>query len=89
VGPPAPDAERRAHEDVRARLTRRFPEVPAQVLEQMVAEEFASFTGARVRHYVPVLVFRRVGEQLTGLGWTERADRVGAAPGPGREDEQE
>lgn len=71
VRPPTPAAERRAREDVRARLARRFPEIPAQVLEQIVAEEFGFFADAPVRHYVPVLVLRRAGERLSRLGRTD------------------
>jgi hypothetical protein len=74
VTPTSPAAERRGREDVHARLARRFPAVPAHELERIVTEEFDSFDGARVRHYVPVLVLRRAGERLSRIG------QPGAAP---------
>jgi hypothetical protein len=80
VGPASPAAEQRAREDVRGRLARRFPAVPAEELERVVAEEFGLFTDARVRHYVPVLVLRRAGERLSRLGSAGPVARAGTDP---------
>jgi hypothetical protein len=75
AGPPTPAAEQRARKDVQARLERRFPDVPSKTLATATAEAFASFADARVRHYVPVLAFKRASEQLSG-----RSD-TGGEPG--------
>ncbi|WSQ61077.1 hypothetical protein OG507_30885 [Streptomyces sp. NBC_01217] len=45
---------------------RRFPDVPPEAPASAVAEAFAFFAGARVRHYVPVLAFKRASRQLPG-----------------------
>lgn len=47
------------------RLGRRFPgRVMRAVIERIVADEFATFTGARITSFVPLLVERRAGERL-------------------------
>ncbi|WP_157916338.1 three-helix bundle dimerization domain-containing protein [Streptomyces xinghaiensis] len=68
VMPPGPAAEDRAREDVRARLARRFPDTPSEVLDAVLAEESAVLASAPLRHYVPVLVFKRVCRRLAGDG---------------------
>ncbi|MBQ0985175.1 hypothetical protein KBZ10_11715 [Streptomyces sp. F63] len=68
VAPPTPAAEDRARQDVGARLARRFPDTPPEVLDAVLAEEFAAFASAPLRHYVPVLVFKRVCRRLAGDG---------------------
>ncbi|MFF7639820.1 three-helix bundle dimerization domain-containing protein [Streptomyces canus] len=65
AGPPTPAAEQRARRDVRERLLHRFPDVPANTLARVTAEAFASFADARIRHYVPVLAFKRAAGQLS------------------------
>ncbi|MFE9651238.1 three-helix bundle dimerization domain-containing protein [Streptomyces sp. NPDC006365] len=65
AGLPTPAAEQRARQDVRERLIRRFPDLPSETLETAAAEAFAFFADARVRHYVPVLAFRRASGQLS------------------------
>ncbi|MFJ8114018.1 three-helix bundle dimerization domain-containing protein [Streptomyces sp. NPDC096132] len=65
AGPRTPAAEQRAREDVRARLMRRFPDIPSETLATATAEAFALFADARVQHYVPVLAFKRAAEQLS------------------------
>ncbi|NBM17289.1 three-helix bundle dimerization domain-containing protein [Streptomyces sp. GC420] len=73
VAPVTPAAERRAREDVRERLVRGFPDVAPEELDAVVAEEFGFFATARIRHYVPVLVFKKASRRL--------AARPGAARG--------
>ncbi|MFC8242139.1 three-helix bundle dimerization domain-containing protein [Streptomyces chartreusis] len=65
AGPPTPAAEQRARQDVQERLIHRFPDLPRETLATAAAEAFASFADARVRHYVPVLAFRRAVGQLS------------------------
>jgi len=62
--PPKLTSERRAREDVRARLTRNFPEAPHAALTAATTEAFEYFTSARIRHYVPVLALKRASRQL-------------------------
>ncbi|MGX1908392.1 three-helix bundle dimerization domain-containing protein [Streptomyces phaeochromogenes] len=76
--PTTPAAEQRAGQDVQARLERRFPDVPAETLATTAAESFAYFADARVRHYVPVLAFKRASRQLSGR-FDTRDDAGGAA----------
>ncbi|MFJ9542493.1 three-helix bundle dimerization domain-containing protein [Streptomyces sp. NPDC101225] len=73
AGPPTPAAEQRARQDVQARLERRFPDVPSETLETTAAESFAHFADARVRHYVPVLAFKRASRHLSGRYGTRDA----------------
>ncbi|MEU9242856.1 three-helix bundle dimerization domain-containing protein [Streptomyces sp. NPDC048385] len=65
VGPPTPAAEQRARQDVQERLVRRFPDLPSETLATAAEEAFAFFADARVRHYVPVLAFKRASGQLS------------------------
>lgn len=76
--PPTPAAEQRARQDVQTRLERRFPDVPSETLETTAAESFAHLADARVRHYVPVLAFKRASRQLSGR-FDTRGDAGGAA----------
>lgn len=78
AGPATPAADQRARQDVRARLMSRFPDVPAETLATAAAEAFTYFADARVRHYVPVLAFKRASRQLSGRFGT-RDDAGGAA----------
>ncbi|MGI3197779.1 three-helix bundle dimerization domain-containing protein [Streptomyces sp. GLT-R25] len=78
AGPPTPAAEQRAREDVQTRLERRFPDVPAETLATTAAAAFAYFADARVRHYVPVLAFKRAARQLSAC-FDTRDDAGGAA----------
>ncbi|MEU9396394.1 hypothetical protein AB0D86_41150 [Streptomyces sp. NPDC048324] len=66
TGHPIPaSAAQRACRDVQERLVHRFPDVPPEVLATAAAEAFAFFADARVRHYVPVLAFKRAAGQLS------------------------
>jgi hypothetical protein len=78
AGPPTPAAEQRARQDAQTRLERRFPDVPAETPATTAAESFAYFADARVRHYVPVLAFKRASRQLSGR-YDTRDDAGGAA----------
>ncbi|MCX5061929.1 MULTISPECIES: three-helix bundle dimerization domain-containing protein [unclassified Streptomyces] len=73
AGPSTPAAEQRARQDVRTRLERRFPDAPSETLETTAAASFAYFADARVRHYVPVLAFKRASRQLSGRYGTRDA----------------
>jgi hypothetical protein len=70
IRPPTPAAEQHARHDVRARLLLRFPDAPPAVVDITAAEAFTYFAGVRVRHYVPVLAFKRASPLLS--------DRLGA-----------
>jgi hypothetical protein len=61
---PTPAAERRGREDVQERLTRDFPDAPPTATAAAAAEAFAFFSSARIRHYVPVLAFKRASRRL-------------------------
>ncbi|MDW4905520.1 hypothetical protein RB628_09215 [Streptomyces sp. ADMS] len=61
---PAPAAEGRGREDVLGRLTRAFPDTPVATLFLVTAEAFDFFASARIRHYVPVLAFKRASRRL-------------------------
>ncbi|WP_405906213.1 MULTISPECIES: three-helix bundle dimerization domain-containing protein [unclassified Streptomyces] len=61
---PTPAAERRGREDVQGRLTRAFPDTPPTALAAATAEAFVFFSSARIRHYVPVLAFKRASRRL-------------------------
>lgn len=65
AGAPSAAAEQRTREDVLARLMCRFPDVPSQTPATASAEAVAFFADARVRHYVPVLAFRRASGRLS------------------------
>lgn len=41
----------------------RFPEVPSDTPATAAAEAFTHFADARVRHYVPVMAFKRASRQ--------------------------
>lgn len=62
---PTPATERRGREDVQGRLTRAFPDTPPAVPAAATAESFDFFFSARIRHYVPVLAFKRASRRLT------------------------
>ncbi|MFE9095900.1 three-helix bundle dimerization domain-containing protein [Streptomyces sp. NPDC007264] len=64
AGPVTPEAERRARDDVRARLAHRRPDIPSGLLTAAVVEEFEHFAQAPLRHYVPVLAFKRALRRL-------------------------
>ncbi|WP_329311097.1 three-helix bundle dimerization domain-containing protein [Streptomyces sp. NBC_01262] len=61
---PTPAAERRGREDVQGRLARDFPDTPPAALAAATAEAFDFFSSARIRHYVPVLAFKRASRRL-------------------------
>jgi hypothetical protein len=65
ASPPTPAAEQRTRQDVQERLIHRFPDLPIETLATAAEEAFAFFAGARVRHYVPVLAFKRAAGQLS------------------------
>jgi len=52
---------------VRDDLRREFPAVPAEVVDDQVTQVERSFTTARVRSFVPVLVRRGARERLRQL----------------------
>ncbi|WNZ07655.1 three-helix bundle dimerization domain-containing protein [Streptomyces sp. 11x1] len=62
---PAPAAEQRARQDVQERLAYRFPDLPSETPATTATEAFAFFVDAHVRHYVPVLTFKRAAGQLS------------------------
>ncbi|WP_329264411.1 hypothetical protein OG223_50700 [Streptomyces sp. NBC_01478] len=62
---PTPAAERRGREDVQGRPTRTFPDAPPAVPAVATEEAFDFFSSARIRHYVPVLGFKRASRRLT------------------------
>ncbi|MFD5256381.1 three-helix bundle dimerization domain-containing protein [Streptomyces bobili] len=66
VGLLTPAAEQRALQDVQARLARRFPDTPPKAVASAAAAAFDYFADARVRHYVPVLAFKRASWRLSG-----------------------
>ncbi|ARP72792.1 MULTISPECIES: three-helix bundle dimerization domain-containing protein [Streptomyces] len=80
TSPPTPEAERRARQDVQERLLHRFPDLPSEALATAVAEAFAFFADARVRHCVPVLAYARASGQLsepfTALGVSARGGKT-------------
>ncbi|MEV0743270.1 hypothetical protein AB0I51_46850 [Streptomyces sp. NPDC050549] len=61
---PTPAAERHGREDVQARLSHDFPDASAAATTAAAAEAFAFFSSARIRHYVPVLAFKRASRRL-------------------------
>ncbi|MDN3027132.1 three-helix bundle dimerization domain-containing protein [Streptomyces sp. S.PB5] len=63
VGRPGSHCPDTAREGVRTRLIRPFPGIPSETLAK--AEAFTCFADAHVRHYVPVLAFKRAAEQLS------------------------
>jgi len=60
----ASDSEHEALLHIVQRLSERFPDLGAERIREITAAEFASFEGAHVRDFVPVLVERRVQERL-------------------------
>ena len=52
-------------EQVVSRLSAAHGDVGVEELTRRVAEVLASFVGAPIRHFLPVLVERRVGAQLS------------------------
>src|SRR5690242_10627046 len=49
------------------RLVARFPQVPALTVERIVSSVHQAFDGAKVRHFVPLLVEHDAVTQLTAL----------------------
>lgn len=54
------DSAEQQVESVVRRLQGRLPAVPARALERAVDVEFQSFSSARVRDFLPVLIERRL-----------------------------
>lgn len=48
--------ERQAVDQVAERLMRRFPHLPKQTVDDLVAQVYAQFDGRPIRDFVPVLV---------------------------------
>jgi hypothetical protein len=62
------DPAQRQIEHVVQSLQGRMPAVPQREIESAVADEFRSFNGARVREFLPVLIERRLRQQLAAVG---------------------
>ena len=60
----ARDSEHEALLHIVQRLSERFPDIGPEHIREIAAAEFESFEGAHVRDFVPVLVERKVKEQL-------------------------
>lgn len=58
---------RRQVENVREDLRREFAWLPADVVDRQVHQVELDLAGARVRHYVPVLIRRGAREELRRL----------------------
>lgn len=65
---PAPrPAEAAAIAGVVDRLAQRFPAHPREAVARCVQERYESFAGSRIRDFVPVLVERAAGRELSAL----------------------
>ncbi|MFG2029370.1 three-helix bundle dimerization domain-containing protein [Streptomyces sp. NPDC048825] len=49
---------------MQGRLACAFPDTPLAVLAAVTAEALDFFSSARIRHYVPVLAFKRASQRL-------------------------
>jgi hypothetical protein len=58
------DDEARVLEEVLHRLTDRFPEVPAEVVSDIVQAERQRLDGRPIREFMPLLVERASAERL-------------------------
>ncbi len=58
------DSEHQALQDVETRLSRRFPDVPAEVVLSAVTEASAKLDGP-IRAYVPLLVEHAARDRIT------------------------
>jgi hypothetical protein len=50
-----------------SRLHDKFPQIPISTVQQIVAEVYASYSGCRVREFIPLLVERESRERLRAL----------------------
>jgi len=65
--PAARPAEAAAIAGVVERLAQRFPAHARDEVARCVQERYESFAGSRIRDFVPVLVERAAGRELSGL----------------------
>lgn len=52
------DSERRAIDQLVARLARRYPELPLDEVRTITQDEYERFAGCRIRAFIPILVER-------------------------------
>jgi hypothetical protein len=64
--------EHQAIEQIRSRLTARFPDLPPDTVRRTVRDVHSGFDG-RVRDYVPILVEREARTRLETLSGRDRA----------------
>jgi hypothetical protein len=55
-------------DEVRQRLVRKFADLPADDISTAVTQAHARFAGSKVRHFVPLLIERRVSGELSRHG---------------------
>lgn len=58
--------ESRVLADLRGRMRRRFPHVPAEALDAAVTQSWKQYDGRPVREFIPVLVERDVANRFRG-----------------------
>ena len=61
------DRDRRLVAQVAARLSRRHPLLPREMVEQVVRHHYGSYGSAPIRDFVPILVERAVNDHLDDL----------------------
>jgi hypothetical protein len=57
-------AEQKSLNQITERVTREFPELPAQQIIDAVRGHYAEFEGSRIRDFIPILVERAVRSDL-------------------------
>lgn len=67
MSPTQPRSEFEALVYLADRMLRRFPELDEEAMFALIAEELETFSGARLRDYVPVLVEHNVLAKLRRL----------------------
>jgi hypothetical protein len=73
-------SERELIEDVEHRLVERFADVPAGLVATTVDDAYRRFEHSVIRDFIPLLVERRVSEELAGVA-TAQPDRSFALAG--------
>jgi phage terminase Nu1 subunit (DNA packaging protein) len=61
---PPPPSEVSALAEISARVQRRFPDVPKEAVDRIVAEVHHEFDGHRIRDFIPILVERDVADRF-------------------------
>jgi hypothetical protein len=59
--------------DVATRLTDRYPDVPAETVATTVEQAYKSFDQSPIRDFIPLLVERQAGAELSKLAEPARA----------------